>query len=97
MADWPLLAGWRSASWRGSALFEYFFEKPYPRVPTWQAIRTPDWKFIHYSDLQDMDELYDLKADPHELKNRVKDEAVGGELKELKAELAKLLRETGGK
>jgi arylsulfatase A-like enzyme len=60
------------APWRTSFLTEYFLEKPYPRVPTWQAVRTERWKYIHYQDLQDMDELYDLKADSYEMKNVIK-------------------------
>ena len=48
------------------------FEKGYPRTPTWQAVRTMDWKLIHYADLTGMDELYDLKNDPFEMKNLIK-------------------------
>ena len=32
-------------------------------------MRGERWKYIHYIDLDGMDELYDLKADPYELKN----------------------------
>jgi len=32
-------------------------------------VRGERWKYIHYIDLDGMDELYDLKADPYELKN----------------------------
>src|SRR5439155_19457005 len=64
----PLLKGDRS-DWRKSALFEYFLEKMYPNVETWQAIRTDSMKYIHYTDLVGMDELYDLKADPYEMNN----------------------------
>ena len=60
-------------------------------------MRTERWKYIHYPDNPAWDELYDLRADPHELRNRIGDESVGGGLKELKAELAKLLLETGAK
>ena len=83
-----------SASWRQSALFEYFLEKPYPNIETWQGVRTADWKYIHYTDLQDMDELYDLKNDPYEMKNVIADPDHAKELETLKSELAKLLAKT---
>ena len=35
----------------------------------YQAIRTRDWKLIRYKDLEGMDELYDLIADPYEMEN----------------------------
>ena len=35
----------------------------------YQAVRDERWKYIHYIDLNGMDELYDLKADPYEMKN----------------------------
>ncbi len=84
----------KKVEWRASLLTEYFREKMYPRTPTWQAVRTSDWKLIHYTDVQDMDELYDLKDDPYEMKNLIKDPKAGVKYAELKKELARLLAET---
>jgi N-acetylglucosamine-6-sulfatase len=89
----PLLRG-KTDGWRTACLFEYFAEMRFPRIPTWQAVRSERWKLIHYPELEGMDELYDLKADPHELKNVIKDEGVQQTVKELKGDLEKLLRET---
>lgn len=83
--------------WRTSFLCEYFLERGFPRVPTWQAVRTDRWKYIHYTELEGMDELYDLKADPYELDNLIKNKSAQPELEELQGELAKLLKETGVK
>jgi arylsulfatase A-like enzyme len=80
--------------WRHSFLTEYFQEKPYPRTPTWQAVRTERWKYINYSDLKDMDELYDLKADPFEMKNLINEPGSVATLKEMQAELEKLRKQT---
>jgi N-acetylglucosamine-6-sulfatase len=92
----PLLKG-DATGWRAALLTEYFKEPMYPRTPTWQSVRTEKWKLIHYPDNPAWNELYDLAADPHELKNRVKDADAAGPLKELQAELAKQLKETGAK
>jgi len=83
------------ASWRSSFLAEYFLERGFPRVPTWQAVRTERWKYIHFLELEGMDELYDLKTDPYELQNLIGEASAQSKLKELEAELAKLRKETG--
>jgi hypothetical protein len=54
-------------------------------------VRTKRWKFIQYADLQGMDELYDLEADPYEMHNRIADARVRAELED---RLQRLLRET---
>jgi arylsulfatase A-like enzyme len=90
----PLLRG-SDSGWRRSALAEYFTEPNYPRIPSWQAVRTGRWKYIRYTELDGMDELYDLQADPYEMKNRIADPAAGETLRELKKELERLLKETG--
>ena len=58
-------------------------------------MRTDRWKYIHYTELEGMDELYDLKADPYEMNNLIKDVSAQSALRERKAELAKLRQETG--
>jgi|SRR5215472_5708381 len=68
----PLLKG-PAKEWRTSFLSEYFQEKNFPRVPNWQAVRDNRYKFIHYQDLKNADELYDLKKDPYEMQNLVND------------------------
>lgn len=89
----PLFKG-DDSHWRKAALFEYFLEKMYPNVETWQGVRTSEWKYIHYTDLQGMDELYDLKNDPYEMKNVIGDESAKQQLETMKGELSKLLEQT---
>jgi N-acetylglucosamine-6-sulfatase len=89
----PILKGGKDP--RISCLYEYFAEQRFPRVPTWQAVRTDRFKYIHYPELQGMDELYDLQADPSELKNLINDPGADALLKEMKSELQRLLKETG--
>jgi N-acetylglucosamine-6-sulfatase len=80
---------------RKAALFEYFAEPGFPRHPTWQAVRTDRWKYIRYPELEGTDEVYDLRTDPHELKNLAGDPGSAGPLRDAKAELERLLKETG--
>lgn len=81
-------------SWRTSFLIEYFSDRVFPRVLNmgYQAVRTDRWKYIHYTELAGMDELYDLKADPYEMKNLVAD--AQAPLTRMQAELHRLLKET---
>ena len=87
------LFGDAKAPWRTSFLTEYFQEKQYPRVPTWQAVRTDRWKYIQYVDLKDMDELYDLKADPYEMKNLIQQATAQSTLKDMKVGLERLRKQ----
>ena len=68
----PVLRG-DVKNWRTSFLAEYFMETNFPRVPSWQGVRNEQWKYIHYTELQGMDELYNLKTDPLEMKNLIQD------------------------
>ena len=89
----PLL-GDRQAKWRESLLAEYFLEKVQPRAPAWQAVRTTRWKYIHYTELAGMDELYDLQKDPHEMRNLIADPAAQSALSRMKSELERLKQVT---
>src|SRR6266478_3585326 len=69
----PLLKGGSVKGWRTSFLSEYFEEPQQKRTPSWQAVRNDQWKYIRYTELQGMDELYDVKKDPGEMKNLIHD------------------------
>ena len=83
----PLLIG-RSVGWRSAFLAEYYSDTVFSRIRTmgYQAVRTDRYKYIHYTDLDGMDELYDLVVDPSEMENLFADPA--------HAELERLLEET---
>ncbi len=82
------------APWREAFLAEYFLEKCAPNVPTWQAIRTERWKYIHYLTSDSLDELYDLQGDPHEFRNVVSEPNNQSTLDKLKTQLEGFLKET---
>ena len=54
--------------WRDSLFYEYWVELVH-EIPTMTAVRTDRYKLIRYPEINDLDELYDLKTDPHELDN----------------------------
>ncbi|MFN0122161.1 MAG: sulfatase [Blastocatellia bacterium] len=89
----PLLKG-KAKGWRETVLLEYFHETNFPRIRGWQAVRTPEWKYIHYTELEGMDELYDLRADRGEMQNLISDPKQTARLQTMQKELARLLRET---
>ena len=86
----PLLRG-EKVPWRDSFLIEYFSDKVFPRVSKmgYQAVRDARWKYIHYTDLDGMDELYDLKIDPYEMNNL----ATGSQASETKAQMRAKLQQ----
>ena len=57
----------------------------------YRAVRMGDWKYIGYIDQKGMDELYDLRSDPYELKNRINDSSATAMLESLQAELGRIL------
>jgi N-acetylglucosamine-6-sulfatase len=89
----PLLRDPR-AGWRESFLAEYFLEKVAPRAPAWECVRTASWKYIRYPALEGMDELYDLAADPHEMRNLIDEPPARDALARMRSELERLKQET---
>jgi N-acetylglucosamine-6-sulfatase len=79
-----------------SFLIEYFSDNVFPRIKNmgYQAVRTNRWKYIHYLELSDCDELYDLHADPYEMINRINEPALKPTITDLQAELHRLLEQT---
>jgi N-acetylglucosamine-6-sulfatase len=70
----PLLRG-ENPNWRRAMLYEYFWEAAYPQTPTVFGVRTERYKYMHYQGVFDLDELYDLEKDPHEMHNLIDDAA----------------------
>jgi len=87
----PILKGER-AKWRNEFLIEYYSDKVIPRIVRmgYRAVRTNRWKYIHYLELEGMDELYDLEADPYEMKNVIEEPRCANVLHEMKRELSRL-------
>jgi N-acetylglucosamine-6-sulfatase len=91
----PLLKGARPV-WRNSFLIEYYSDKVFPRVLQmgYKAVRDGRWKYIHYFELEGMDELYDLRTDPYEMKNVIDRPGAARALDRMKRQMQRLLKET---
>jgi N-acetylglucosamine-6-sulfatase len=87
----PLLKN-SGGDWRRSFLIEYYSDKVMPRIQKmgYKAVRTERWKYIHYLELNGMDELYDLKADPYEMRNLINRPSAAKTLEGMKRELERL-------
>ena len=91
----PLLTG-TPAQWRQSWFYEYFAEdQKGTSIPDITAVRTTDAKLIKYRGFSQWTELFDLKSDPHEMKNLFNDPEASGLREKMLAEHDRLLKETG--
>jgi arylsulfatase A-like enzyme len=93
----PILNG-ESRDWRTSFLVEYYSDTVFPRMLTmgYSAVRTDRYKYIEYRELQNMNELYDLQADPYEERNLISTPAASSILERLRKELAGLKKKPAG-
>ena len=89
----PLLKGEKPADWR-KALYYHFYEYPAEHsVKRHYGVRTDRYKLIHFYNDIDVWELYDLQADPTEMRNIYGQAGTEEIVKDLKAQLAALQEE----
>ena len=86
----PLLRGEEPKDWRKS-LYYHFYEYPAEHmVKRHYGVRTEQYKLIHFYNDIDCWELYDLKADPHEMHNLYGSKGYEEITETLKKELVRL-------
>ena len=101
----PILRGRRPADWRTSMYYRYWLHLPHFRVAAHFGVRTRDHKLIYYygralgtpgarpESTPPEWELFDLRKDPHEMRNVFADPACADVVRRLAAELKRLRRE----
>lgn len=72
--------------WRSAVFYEYWKELVHS-IPAMTALRTDRYKLITYPEIKDLDELFDLEQDPHEMKNLALDPAYAALHASMKAQL----------
>ncbi|WP_206185934.1 sulfatase [Sphingosinicella sp. BN140058] len=91
----PLAQG-KSVPWRSELLYEYYWERNFPQTPTVHALREDRYKYMHFHGIWDIDELYDLEADPHEANNLLARPGHEALAEQMSKKLFGILEQTGG-
>lgn len=91
----PLFTGTPPNDWRTSFLVEYNTDTVFARVfqMGYQALRTTQWKYIRYNELEGMNELYDLREDPYEMTNRIDDPSLSAVVRRLSGQIDGFLQQ----
>ena len=85
----PLLNG-TVADWRDAILVEFYtYENPMPWLVDmdYRAIRGERYKYIHWMQHPDENELYDLTEDPYEMNNLYENDAYAGVVADMREKL----------
>jgi N-acetylglucosamine-6-sulfatase len=94
----PLFTG-APPGWRESVLVEFYTnENPFPHLLDldYRALRTARYKYIHWIQYPEQDELYDLTRDSLEVRNLADDPALAGVKASLKADLGRAVLDAIG-
>jgi N-acetylglucosamine-6-sulfatase len=98
----PLAPRRLGVPWRRSFMCEYFAENAMPWLHgmTYKAVRTERYKYIHWVQKSltgaECDELYDLRADPYEMRNLHRSKKHAGTVARLRRELGRLVVQSLG-
>jgi len=90
----PLFNGTGAKDWRDAFLFTYWRDL-IPTIPRIVAVRTDRYMYATYPDIDDENELYDLKSDPFEMNNLAGNPACAEVEKKMLQKLEQLKKETG--
>jgi arylsulfatase A-like enzyme len=90
-----LLLG-KEKPWRTKVFYEYYWEDAFPQTPSIFGVRTDRYKYIFNHGVWGINELYDLKQDPHEVYNLIRDTTYRQLSKQLRDDMWTWLDSTGG-
>jgi arylsulfatase A-like enzyme len=94
-ASWLHLLDRRETAWRDAFLYEYYEYPAYHCVRKHRGVRTDRWKLIHFWEQPEEWELYDLKADPDEMRNLAGRPEHAAQIASLRQALDRLRKEVG--
>jgi len=97
--SWVKLVRSGDPAWRKSWFYHYNYEKQFPYTPNVRGVRTESWKYVHYphgdgGPDRHMAELYNIEFDPEERHNLIDNPKYADVVKDLQAELTRLMQET---
>lgn len=97
--SWKALVQTGDPAWRTAWFYEYNYEAQFPYTPNVRGIRTAEWKYIHYphGDGQTdrhLAELYNLRTDPEERHNLIRDPQHAATVQRLQKDLVALMKQT---
>ncbi len=98
--SWVKLVKRGDPAWRESWLYYYNYEKQFPYTPNVRSVRTETWKYSrspHGDGGPDrhLAELYNIEFDPEERHNLIARPKYADVVKQMQAELEKVMREVG--
>jgi len=98
--SWVRLVQRGDRGWRKSWFYHYNYEKQFPYTPNVRGVRTEQWKYVHYphgdgGPDRHVAELYNIEFDPEERHNLIGNPKYAVIVKQLQAELARLMKQTG--
>jgi arylsulfatase A-like enzyme len=88
----PLLQGKTPKDWRTTMYYRYYHYPADHRVQPHYGVRSERYKLIYFNKINEW-EFFDLKKDPHELKNVYADPAYAKEVQRTKQEMERLRNE----
>jgi arylsulfatase A-like enzyme len=91
----PLLAGDPISNWRTDFFYEHHFgERRDPPIPATEGVREIRWKYTRWTGIDPVfEELFDLDADPGELRNLAMEASHGSQLERLRERWKRLADE----
>ena len=89
----PVIQGRTDSLSRDAVLIEHLWD--IENIPPSEGVRTRDWKYLRYVRDTAIEELYNLRADPHESRNLAGDPGHQETLAALRARLEELIEQYG--